>query len=187
MRSATPLALIALLSIPVPAAVHAQACAAPKFESLAAVAGDQKPATLVQTQDLVRIGIPTSIKQVVTGSHDKGGVSFIYPDGSTISFTVETESMLRPQTKTKPGPFYGNAFTGATAEGCKFAKAWRLESAEYRVALRKGTLAVFAYGSASEHQFVAVLKEKPAVVVHGLASNMSRSAFDQIISSIEPL
>ena len=176
-------AALAAVTLTTGTTAAAQQCRAPVFETIRLA--QSAAATPVRVSNLMRIELPGHIERLSFGLHDWFAK---FKDGGSLFLTLDDASVAHRNNgvTAKAGPLLYGMFNGSTADGCVLLPTFSLDRHDYRVKFVRGKLSVFAYGTGATHNFFVVHATKPDIVVGGLAKDMDRQAFFDLISTIQP-
>lgn len=162
----------------------AQVCQAPTFAAIEPTV-ETKGWVPVRVTNLIRIGVPGPIQRM---GFDAQGFGAMFSGGRKLALMFDDGALARRHNGVtdKAGPLMSGMYSGTTSDGCRLLQTAGLERFDYRVRFVQGTLAVYAYGSGTAYKFTAVHANKPDTVIQGLAEGFDRSAFLDLMSTIQP-
>jgi hypothetical protein len=162
----------------------AQVCQAPVFTAIEPKV-DTNGWVPVRVTNLMRIGVPSPIQRM---GIDAQGFGATFSDGRKLALMFDDGALAHRHNDVndKAGPLMSGMYSGTTSDGCRLLQTAGLERYDYRVRFVRGRLTVFAYGSGATYKFTAIHANRPDTVIQGLAEGFDRSAFFDLISTIQP-
>lgn len=162
----------------------AQVCQAPVFTAIEPKV-DTSGWVPVRVTNLMRIGGPGPNQRM---GFDAQGFGAMFSGGRKLALMFDDGALARRHNcvTDKAGPLMSGMYSGTTSDGCRLLQTAGLERYDYRVRFVQGTLTVYAYGSGTTYKLTAIHANKPDTVIQGFAEGFDRSAFLDLISTIQP-
>lgn len=178
--------LILAVLLLTPLCAQAGRCTAPQWEGFDANGASVGTLIQVSALPLATLALPAGFTSISVTP--EGSVAFRGYETSEASALLMFETLQTAELHERPTPYalFSAIFQGLDEAGCRYlAEGFELDKEDYRLHfIRSADVEVYAFGTKADHKFYLLDRRRPDLVLVGSFRNMTRTAFESVLSTL---